>query len=94
MVGIPHVNQVQTKGIFNLTLASRSKETDEVFFVQNAGAKNASTGLKKSAIIEKISLADAAAVSHKSDAVGLVDVTTVPSSPTVLNPNGKQSAFF
>ncbi|KUM55827.1 hypothetical protein ACN42_g11409 [Penicillium freii] len=64
------------------------KETDEVFFVQNAGAKNASTGLKKSAIIEKISLADAAAVSHKSDAAGLVNVTTVPSSPTVLNPNG------
>ncbi|KAJ5774868.1 SMP-30/Gluconolaconase/LRE-like region [Penicillium paradoxum] len=65
-----------------------SKDTDEVFFVQNAGAKNAGTGLKKSAIIEKISLADAAAVSHKADAVGLVDVTTVPSSPMVLNPNG------
>jgi len=67
----------------------RSKETDEVFFVQNAGAKNASTGLNKSAIIEKISLADAAAVSDKSDAVGLVDVSTVPSSPMVINPNGK-----
>ncbi|KAJ5468767.1 SMP-30/Gluconolaconase/LRE-like region [Penicillium sp. IBT 31633x] len=65
-----------------------SKGTDEVFFVQNAGAKNASTGLEKSAIIEKISLADAAAVSHKADAVGLMDVITVPSSPMVLNPNG------
>ncbi|KAJ5514964.1 SMP-30/Gluconolaconase/LRE-like region [Penicillium fimorum] len=65
-----------------------SKETDEVFFVQNAGAKNASTGLEKSSIIEKISLADAAAVSHKSDAAGLVAVTTVPSAPMVLNPNG------
>lgn len=60
-----------------------------MFFVQNAGAKNASTGLKKSAIIERISLADAAAVSQKSDAVGLVDVTTIPSSPTILNPNGR-----
>jgi gluconolactonase len=71
----------------------RSKETDEVFFVQNAGARNASTGLKKSAIIEKISLADAAAVSNKSDAAGLVNVTTVPSSPMVINPNGKLSHY-
>ncbi|OKO97311.1 Gluconolactonase [Penicillium subrubescens] len=65
-----------------------SKETDEVFFVQNAGAKDADTGLHKSAIIEKISLADAASVSNKSDAAGLVKVTTVPSSPMVINPNG------
>ncbi|CAI7609165.1 unnamed protein product [Penicillium glandicola] len=64
------------------------KETDEVFFVQNAGALNASTGLNKSAIIEKISLAEAAAVSNQSDAAGLVNVTTVASSPMVLNPNG------
>lgn len=68
--------------------------TDEVFFVQNAGAKDAGTGLHKSAIIEKISLADAAAVSNKSDAVGLVKVTTVPSSPMVINPNGEQSAIL
>lgn len=94
MVGIQHADQVQANCRWNLTLASRIKETDEVFFVQNAGAKNASTGLKKSAIIEKISLAEAAAVSHKSDAAGLVNVTTVPSSPTVLNPNGRQSALF
>lgn len=60
-----------------------------MFFVQNAGAKNASTGLKKSAIIEKISLAQAAAVSDKTDAVGLVNVTTVPSLPMVVNPNGE-----
>ncbi|KAF3390628.1 hypothetical protein F1880_009114 [Penicillium rolfsii] len=65
-----------------------SKETDEVFFVQNAGAKDAGTGLHKSAIIEKISLADAAAVSNKRNAAGLVKVTTVPSSPMVINPNG------
>ncbi|KAJ5377541.1 uncharacterized protein N7496_004950 [Penicillium cataractarum] len=65
-----------------------SRETDEMFFVQNAGAKNSSTGLHKSAIIEKISLKDAATVSNKSDASGLVKVTTVPSSPMVINPNG------
>ncbi|KAJ5145339.1 hypothetical protein N7448_002731 [Penicillium atrosanguineum] len=65
-----------------------SKETEEVFFVQNAGAKNASTGLKKSAIIEKISLAEAAAVANKRDAAGLVTVTKVPSSAMVINPNG------
>lgn len=57
--------------------------------MQNAGAKNASTGLHKSAIIEKISLADAATVSNKSDAAGLVKITTVPSSPMVINPNGE-----
>lgn len=57
--------------------------------MQNAGAKNASTGLRKSSIIEKISLADAAAVSHETDAVGLVNVSTVSSSPMVINPNGK-----
>lgn len=77
-----------------LTRFDRSNETDEVFFVQNAGAKNASTGLKKSSIIEKISLADAAAVSHKSNAVGLVNVSTVSSSPMVINPNGKFSYFL
>lgn len=60
-----------------------------MFFVQNAGAKNAGTGLQKSAVIEKISLADAAVVSNKSDAAGLVKVTTVPSSPMVINPNGE-----
>ncbi|KAJ5155326.1 hypothetical protein N7492_008129 [Penicillium capsulatum] len=65
-----------------------SNETDEVFFVQNAGAKNASTGLKKSSIIEKVSLADAAAVSNRTDAIGMVKVSTVPSSPMVINPNG------
>ena len=70
-------------------LYDRSKETEEVFFVQNAGARNASTGLKKSAIIEKISLVEAAAVASKSDAVGLVKVTSIPSSPMVINPNGK-----
>lgn len=56
--------------------------------MQNAGALNASTGLNKSAIIEKISLAQAALYSNETDASDLVNVTTVPSSPMVINPNG------
>ncbi|CAG8932842.1 unnamed protein product [Penicillium salamii] len=80
--------QSRTKKKASNDVYNRVKESDEVFFVQNAGAKNAGTGLKKSAIIEKISLAQAAAVSDKTDAVGLVNITTVPSSPVVLNPNG------
>lgn len=64
--------------------------TDEVFFVQNAGAKAAGTGLAKSAIIEKISLSQAAAAAAggNANATGQVDVVTVPSSPQVINPNG------
>ncbi|KAL2864278.1 SMP-30/gluconolactonase/LRE family protein [Aspergillus lucknowensis] len=65
-----------------------SRETDEVFFVQNAGAKDAGTGLEKPAIIQKISLAQAAAVSNLTNATGLVDVTTVDSSQLIPNPNG------
>lgn len=84
-------DHVQKRVYTYILLENRSRENDEVFFVQNAGAKDAGTGLKKSAIIEKISLAQAAAVSDKTDAVGLVNITTVPSSPTVLNPNGKPS---
>ncbi|OJJ65079.1 hypothetical protein ASPSYDRAFT_39878 [Aspergillus sydowii CBS 593.65] len=65
-----------------------SKSTDEVFFVQNAGAKDAGTGLHKSAIIQKVSLAQAAAVSNRTNAVGLVNVTTVHPSQLIANPNG------
>ncbi|KAL4890526.1 hypothetical protein BDV59DRAFT_209668 [Aspergillus ambiguus] len=67
-----------------------SKETDEVFFVQNAGPPEAGTGLKKSAVIEKISLAQAqaAAMSNRTNATGSVDVTTVHSSQVIPNPNG------
>ncbi|KAL4998211.1 hypothetical protein BDV10DRAFT_201378 [Aspergillus recurvatus] len=65
-----------------------SRETDEMFFVQNAGAKDAGTGLEKSAIIEKISLAQAAAVSNLTNATGLVDVVTVRPSQLIPNPNG------
>lgn len=73
----------------------RSKGTDEVFFVQNAGPPEAGTGLHKSSIVEKISLAEAAAVANKTDAVGLVTVENVTSSTMVINPNGEfKSAFM
>jgi len=63
-------------------------QTDEVFFVQNAGARAAGTGLNKSSLIYKISLAQAEAVIDKVNASGLVDVVEVPSNPLVVNPNG------
>lgn len=62
--------------------------TDEMFFVQNAGARAAGTGLNKSSLIYKISLAQAGAVIDKVNASGLVDVVEVTSSPIVVNPNG------
>ncbi|OAA68262.1 Six-bladed beta-propeller, TolB-like protein [Niveomyces insectorum RCEF 264] len=74
-----------------------SRGTDEMFFVQNAGAKDAGTGLAVSSIIQKISLAEAAAVSARrgsqtasdtDETDDFVTVTVVPSSPQVLNPNG------
>lgn len=61
--------------------------TEEVFFVQNAGAPAAGTGLNKSSIIQKISLAEAEAVRTGSRANATV--TVVPSQPQVINPNGK-----
>lgn len=73
---------------------SRYKPTDEVFFVQNAGAKDAGTGLNKSAIIEKISLKEADAVKSERNATGKVTVTTVKSNPEVPNPNGQFSIFW
>ncbi|KAK1856626.1 evolved d-pantonohydrolase [Colletotrichum chrysophilum] len=60
--------------------------TEEVFFVQNAGAPAAGTGLNKSSIIQKISLAEAEAVRTGSRANATV--TVVPSQPQVINPNG------
>ncbi|EGU76086.1 hypothetical protein FOXB_13383 [Fusarium oxysporum f. sp. conglutinans Fo5176] len=60
--------------------------TEEVFFVQNAGAPAAGTGLNKSSIIQKISLKEADAVRKgKQDEV---KVTVVDSNPQVINPNG------
>ncbi|KAI0506466.1 D-lactonohydrolase [Xylaria bambusicola] len=62
--------------------------TNEVFFVQSAGNPATGTGLNKSAIIQKISLDEAEAVSTKRNATGEVKVHVVDSNPTVLNPNG------
>ena len=60
-----------------------------MFFVQNAGAPAAGTGLNKSSIILKIDLAEAAAVSNQRNASGSVKVHTVDSNPIVMNPNGR-----
>lgn len=71
-----------------LTGYHRYPPTDEVFFVQNAGADAAGTGLNKSSIIQKISVAEAEAVKDSRNATGNVTVTVVPSNPQVINPNG------
>ncbi|KAK5945167.1 hypothetical protein PMZ80_002371 [Knufia obscura] len=62
--------------------------TDEVFFVQNAGAKAAGTGLAKSNIIQKISLAQVAQVINSSNASAEVDVMLVDPNPPIINSNG------
>lgn len=62
--------------------------TDEVFFVQNAGAPAAGTGLEKSNIIQKISLPEAEEVVAGGNASATVDVVTVDASPAVINSNG------
>ncbi|RYP68685.1 hypothetical protein DL770_008409 [Monosporascus sp. CRB-9-2] len=62
--------------------------TDEMFFVQNAGARAAGTGLNKSSIILKIDLSEAAAVSDQRNATGAVSLHIVDSNPLVVNPNG------
>ena len=64
-------------------------ETDEVFIAENAGAPAAGTGLNRSSIISKFSLKQAGAVKSLRNATGQVEVTTVPSNPMVINPNGK-----
>lgn len=66
----------------------RYPPTDEVFFAQSAGPLSAGTGLKKSSLILKISLDEAMAVANERDAVGKVQVHTVPTNPPVINPNG------
>lgn len=60
---------------------------DEVFFVQNAGAPAAGTGLNKSSIIQKISLADAEKVRNGSLAAAPVTIVNT-TNPQVINPNG------
>jgi len=67
----------------------RHPSTDEVFFVQNAGAPAAGTGLNKSAIIEKISLSDAARIAASGNSSARINVTTVNTQPMVINPNGQ-----
>ncbi|KAH6628789.1 hypothetical protein F5144DRAFT_325114 [Chaetomium tenue] len=62
---------------------------DEMFFVQNAGARAAGTGLAKSAIIQKISLsAISPEIVSQRNASGSVKVEVVDSNPQVINPNG------
>ncbi|KAI1657946.1 calcium-dependent phosphotriesterase [Daldinia decipiens] len=61
--------------------------TDEMFFVQNAGAAAAGTGLNKSNIILKIALSEAATVSNIRNATGSVNVQTVD-VPAIINSNG------
>lgn len=60
---------------------------DEVFFVQNAGAPAAGTGLNKSSIIQKISLSDAEKVRNGSLSAAPVTIVDT-SNPQVINPNG------
>lgn len=67
---------------------TRYPPTDEVFFVQNAGAPAAGTGLNKSSIIQKISLKEAEKVRKGKNYGKEVTVTVVPSNPQVINPNG------
>lgn len=62
--------------------------TDEMFFVQNAGARAAGTGLKKSNIIQKISLKQAQEVADARNKSRRVDVITVAADPPVINSNG------
>jgi gluconolactonase len=61
--------------------------TEEVFFVQNAGAPAAGTGLNKSSIIQKISLSDAEKVRNGTLEAAPVTVVNT-SNPQVINPNG------
>lgn len=92
LVRIILLNGFISVGKPKLTLHLRYPPTDEVFFVQNAGAPAAGTGLNKSAIVEKISLADAAAVANGTSEN--VTVTTVNSNPQVINPNGTTSLLL
>lgn len=62
--------------------------TDEMFFSQNAGVPAAGTGLKKSSIIQKVSLKDCEAVKGERVAQNLVAVHKVDSNPQIQNPNG------
>lgn len=58
--------------------------------MQSAGSPDAGTGLEKSSIIQKISLADADAMRNGSHTQSEVEITIV-NSPQVINPNGTYS---
>lgn len=60
-----------------------------MFFVQNAGALDAGTGLNKSSVIQRISLADAEALRSGNHSADEVEVHVVPSGPQIINPNGE-----
>ncbi|KAK4216818.1 hypothetical protein QBC37DRAFT_278677 [Rhypophila decipiens] len=64
--------------------------TDEVFFSQNAGAKAAGTGLTRSAVIQKISLAEVTPniTAQRTATPGQVRVEYVLPNPNIINPNG------
>ncbi|KAI2624771.1 lactonohydrolase [Xylaria nigripes] len=62
--------------------------TNEVFFVESAGAPATGTGLNKSAIIQKISLAEALAVASSPNTKSSVNVQVVDANPMIINPNG------
>lgn len=66
----------------------RNPPTEEVFFVQSAGSPDAGTGLKKSSIVQKISLAEAEALRNGSHTQSQVKIVVVDSEPQVINPNG------
>lgn len=59
-----------------------------MFFVQNAGAREAGTGLNKSNIIQKISLEAAQALVDGNNETAEVEVITVNADPPVINSNG------
>jgi hypothetical protein len=74
---------------------TRYPAKDEMFFVQNAGARAAGTGLAKSAIIQKISLSAVnPAIASQRNASGSVKVEVVGSSPTVMNLNGESGCIL
>jgi gluconolactonase len=50
---------------------------------------NLISGLKKSAIVQKISVDEAEAVASKRHATGQVKVHVVNANPPVINPNGE-----
>lgn len=72
----------------DLLMGKRYPPTDEVFFVQNAGDPAAGTGLNKSSVVQKISLAEAEALRNGSHAEPEVKVHVLSEEPKVINPNG------